>query len=131
MNLATARSAERAREVGIRKTMGSLKPQLIGQFLTESILLSLAATFIAIVIVQLLLPSFNGLTHKNLSLSFSIELMAGLVGLAIFVGLLAGSYPAFMLSSFNPAMVIKGNFGGSSKGAWLRNGQGSKLWSLR
>ena len=122
MNLATARSAERAREVGIRKTMGSLKPQLIGQFLTESILLSMVATFIAIVIVQLLLPSFNVLTHKNLSLSFSYVLVLGLLGTAIIVGLLAGSYPAFMLSGFNPAVVIKGNFGGSSKGAWLRNG---------
>jgi putative ABC transport system permease protein len=122
MNLATARSAERAREVGIRKTMGSLKPQLIGQFLTESVLISLVSTFIAIVIVQLLLPSFNILANKTLSLSFSLEIVAGLIGLAVVVGLLAGSYPAFMLSAFNPAVVIKGNFGGSAKGSWLRNG---------
>jgi putative ABC transport system permease protein len=122
MNLATARSAERAREVGIRKTMGSLKPQLIGQFLTESVLISLVSTFIAIVIVQLLLPSFNVLTNKHLSLSFSLEIAGALLGLALFVGLMAGSYPAFMLSAFNPAVVIKGNFGGSSKGSWLRNG---------
>jgi putative ABC transport system permease protein len=122
MNLATARSAERAREVGIRKTMGSLKPQLIGQFLTESVLISLVSTFIAIVIVQLLLPAFNTLADKNLSLTFSPEIIGALLGLAIIVGLMAGSYPAFMLSAFNPAVVIKGNFGGSSKGAWLRSG---------
>src|SRR6185436_3412067 len=71
MNLATARSAERAREVGVRKTMGSDKSQLIYQFLTESILISLVSSFIAVVIVELLLPSFNVLANKNLSLTFS------------------------------------------------------------
>jgi putative ABC transport system permease protein len=122
MNLATARSAERAREVGIRKVVGSLKPQLIGQFLTESVLISFVSTFIAIIIVQLLLPSFNVLAGKNLSLTFSLELVGALLGAALFVGLMAGSYPAFMLSAFNPAAVIKGNFSGSAKGSWLRNG---------
>jgi putative ABC transport system permease protein len=121
MNLATARSAERAREVGIRKTMGSLKPQLIGQFLTESVLISLVSTFIAIVIAQLLLPSFNVLANKNLTLTFSPAIVGALLGLAMIVGLLAGAYPAFMLSAFNPAVVIKGNFGGSAKGSWLRS----------
>lgn len=122
MNLATARSAERAREVGIRKTMGSLKPQLIGQFLTESILICLIATFIAVVIVQLAIPSFNDLAHKQLSLGFTAQVVLGLVGLALMVGILAGAYPAFMLSAFSPAAVIKGNFSGSAKGSWLRNG---------
>jgi putative ABC transport system permease protein len=122
MNLATARSAERAREVGVRKTMGSMKSQLIYQFLIESIMITLIATVLALVIVQLAMPGFNALTHKELSIPLSPLLGAALLGLAIFVGLLAGSYPAFVLSAFNPVVVMKGNFAANSKGAWLRNG---------
>jgi putative ABC transport system permease protein len=122
MNLATARSAERAREVGIRKVVGSLKPQIIAQFLIESMLISLVSTIIAIIMVQLLLPSFNILANKTLSMPFSFQLFGSLLALALVVGLMAGSYPAFMLSAFNPAVVIKGNFSGSAKGSWLRNG---------
>src|SRR5205085_11459267 len=116
----TARSAERAREVGIRKVVGSLKPQIIAQFLIESMLISLVSTIIAIIMVQLLLPSFNVLANKTLSLSFSFQLFGSLLGLALVVGLMAGSYPAFMLSAFNPAVVIKGNLSGCAIGSWLR-----------
>lgn len=122
MNLATARSAERAREVGVRKTMGSLKSQLINQFLIESILITFIATFLAIVLVQLAIPSFNALTTKNLSIPFSPLLAGSLILLAVVVGLMAGSYPAFILSAFNPVVVMKGNFAANTKGAWLRNG---------
>ena len=122
MNLATARSAERAREVGVRKVMGSLKQQLVSQFLIEAILLSVAGTAIAIVGARLLLPSFNSLVEKQLQPNFDFFLVAGLLGVALIVGILAGLYPAFVLSSYNPVVVMKGNFTGGSKGAWLRNG---------
>jgi len=122
MNLATARSAERAREVGVRKTMGSAKAQLVYQFLTESLIISFIATALALVIVQLVLPSFNGLAHKNLSVHFDPLIIGGLLALALLVGVLAGSYPAFVLSAFNPVVVMKGSFSSNAKGKWLRNG---------
>ncbi len=122
MNLATARSASRAREVGIRKVMGSIKNQLITQFLTEAILLSCIGTAVAVIGALLLLPSFNTLVEKQLLVVFSPDVIIGLIGFAFLVGILAGLYPAFVLSSFNPVDVMKGNFSGNSKGAWLRNG---------
>lgn len=122
MNLATARSAERAKEVGVRKTMGSAKNQLVVQFLVESILICLVATLIAVFITELSLPYFNDLSGKQLTLDFSLPILLGLAGFALLVGLLAGSYPAFALSSFNPVAVMKGSFSGQSKGSWLRNG---------
>jgi putative ABC transport system permease protein len=122
MNLATARSSERAREVGVRKVMGSLKSQLVIQFLTEAMLLSLAGTMLAIFGAYLLLPSFNTLVEKNLQFIFGAEIIFGLIAIVLLVGILAGLYPAFVLSSFNPVVVMKGNFAGSAKGAWLRNG---------
>lgn len=122
MNLATARSAERAREVGVRKTMGSQKGQLISQFLAESILLSLLSTLFAVLLVYLLLPYFNNLAGKQLLFQFTLPILSGILFFAGFVGFLAGSYPAFVLSSFNPVVVMKGSFTSNAKGAWLRNG---------
>jgi len=122
MNLSTARSAERAREVGVRKVMGSIRSQLIIQFLTEAVLLSFIGMVIAIAGVYLLLPSFNDLVEKQLQLVFSVDLILALTAFTLFVGILAGLYPAFALSSYNPVVVMKGNFSGSSKGSWLRNG---------
>lgn len=122
MNLATARSAERAREVGVRKTMGSMKSQLVSQFLAESILLSLLATVLAVLLANLLLPYFNNLAGKQLVFHFTPLVLSGTLLFALLVGFLAGSYPAFVLSSFNPVVVMKGNFTSNTKGAWLRNG---------
>lgn len=122
MNLATARSASRAREVGLRKVMGSIKNQLITQFLAEAILLSCIGTVVAVIGALLMLPSFNSLMEKQLHVVFSPDVIIGLIGFAFLVGVLAGLYPAFVLSSFNPVDVMKGNFSGNSKGAWLRNG---------
>lgn len=122
MNLATARSAERAREVGVRKTMGSMKGQLVSQFLAESILLSLLATVLAVLFANLLLPYFNNLAGKQLVFHFTPLVLSGTVLFALLVGFLAGSYPAFVLSSFNPVVVMKGNFTSNTKGTWLRNG---------
>ncbi len=122
MNLATARSAERAKEVGVRKTMGSFKGQLVFQFLTESFLLSLLGVLLAVAIVQISLPFFNNLTGKGLHFGFEFFNVAVLTALAAVVGLLAGVYPSFVLSSFNPVVVMKGNFTGHSQGKWIRSG---------
>ena len=117
MNLATARSERRAREVGVRKTLGSMRKNLILQFIGESILITSFAFLIAIVLVELLLPLYNGLVEKNLFIDYSSPFvwMGGLAVILI-TGVLAGSYPALYLSSFNPARVLKGNIH-ASKGA--------------
>lgn len=122
VNLATARSAERAREVGVRKVMGSYRSQLITQFLTESITLSFLSLLVALGLTLLALPYFNEITNKNLSLDLNILSVLGLVASGIFVGFLAGIYPAFALSSFKPIAVLKGNFSSQIKGKWIRSG---------
>ncbi len=124
MNLSTARSANRAKEVGVRKVLGSFKKDLIRQFLMESMLVSFIALLLALLIAWLLLPYFNQLSSKDISLSFiSVPLLLPtLVLIALIVGLLAGSYPAFYLSSFNPAEVLKGKLSGGFKRSWLRSG---------
>jgi len=123
MNLTTARSANRAKEVGVRKSVGSTKQHLIGQFLLESVLLSGLALVLAIGLVELLLPAFNSLTARQLGMSYfqNALVLPGLIGLALVVGILAGSYPAFFLSSFRPVTVLKSQLrrGGSSR--FLRN----------
>jgi putative ABC transport system permease protein len=122
MNLSTARSAERSKEVGLRKVMGSARNQLISQFLVEAFLLSVLGVFIAVAIVYMVLPFFNELTERNLQIVFDLYFMFGLLLLTLFVGFLAGLYPAFVLSSFNPVVVMKGKFTGSKEGKWIRNG---------
>lgn len=124
MNLATARSVDRAKEVGIRKVVGSHRRQLIGQFLTEASLVSIAALLISLSLVEVLLPWFNQITDKSLGISYLSNpiLPLSLLGFAILVGLGSGFYPAFLLSKFNPAMVLKGKFGSSRKGTSLRKG---------
>lgn len=109
MNLATARSEGRAREVGIRKSIGSRRKELVVQFLGESILLAVLAFLAAIVMVELSLPLYNQLVSKNLVITYSSPwFWAFGLGLAVATGTLAGSYPAFYLSSFNPVQVLKG-----------------------
>ena len=123
MNLATARSTERAKEVGIRKTLGSQRQQLVGQFLVESVLLSLFASLIALGLVYLVLPEFNQLAGKQLQPGLlDSGLVLYLILFTVFVGFAAGSYPAFILSAFNPAVVIKGSAKSDKKKSWLRNG---------
>ena len=123
MNLATARSSERAREVGIRKSLGSTTQQLATQFLTESVLLSLFSLVVASLLVASLLTSFNALANKSLTLSSLVrwETLPLLVGGAVAVGLLAGSYPAGVLSAFEPIKVLKGKFSSTRQGHMLRN----------
>lgn len=122
INLSTARSAERAREVGVRKVMGSHRCQLIVQFLTESIALSFLSLLLSIGLVKLALPYFNALAERELSLNLNLQSVISLIVLGCFVGLLAGIYPAFALSSFKPVSVLKGSFSSQVKGKWLRNG---------
>ncbi|HEU4634039.1 MAG TPA: ABC transporter permease [Flavisolibacter sp.] len=111
MNLSTARSEKRAREVGIRKVVGAQKGALIGQFIGESILLAFLAGIIAVGIVQLSLPGFNKLTDKELFIDFSnIRNWVFALGFIVLTGVVAGSYPAFYLSSFQPVRVLKGLF---------------------
>jgi len=111
MNLSTARSEKRAREVGIRKVSGANKGLLIGQFLGESTLLALISGILAIIIVQISLPSFNLLIGKQLSIPFRSANFWMISIMFVFVtGVIAGSYPAFFLSSFSPVKVLKGTF---------------------
>lgn len=122
MNLSTARSAERSREVGVRKVMGSLRQQLMTQFLTEAFVLSALGVLLALVVMRSSLPFFNNLIGKELIFSFDPTTIGALLLVTAIVGLLAGLYPAFVLSSFNPVVVMKGKFTGSQKGRWIRNG---------
>ncbi|MBN9379918.1 MAG: ABC transporter permease [Chitinophagaceae bacterium] len=122
MNLSTARSEKRAREVGVRKVIGAGRGSLIRQFLGESFFLCLIALAMALVFTRLLLPLFNQLTQKDLQLSQNPGLVYWIGGLAILTGLLSGLYPAFYLSSFRPAKVLKGKILNSWSATALRKG---------
>jgi putative ABC transport system permease protein len=123
MNLSTARSFNRAKEVGVRKVLGSLRKNLIQQFLVESVLISFIALIFAVMIASLLLPYFNQLSGKTIKVDtiFQPGMIFSLVILMLIVGLLAGSYPAFFLSSFQPITVLKGKLTAGFKRSWLRN----------
>lgn len=123
MNLSTARSFNRAKEVGVRKVLGSLRKNLILQFLAESVLISFIALIFAVVIAYLLLPYFNQLSGKTIKVDtiFQPGMIFSLVILMLIVGFLAGSYPAFFLSSFQPIAVLKGKLVAGFKRSWLRN----------
>jgi len=123
MNLSTARSAERAKEVGIRKTIGARRWQLSAQFISESVILSLIALLLAVVLVKLFLPSVNSLSQRQLAFTFFTDARTFMiiVGGTIVVGILAGLYPAAYLSSFIPVKVLKASAGGSSNKSMIRN----------
>ena len=110
MNLATAKATRRIKEVGIKKAIGASRKTLIIQYLTESMMMALLSLAIALLFVDLLLPQFNSITAKELDLKFSSNLLLSLAGIITVTGLLAGSYPAFYLSRYNPAIVLKGAF---------------------
>lgn len=122
MNLATARSTRRSREVGMRKVTGASKALLIRQFLSESVIIAFISMIIALVLVFLVLPVFNDLAGKQFTLSqfFQPKILAILLGITIVVGLLAGLYPSFYLSSFNPVKILKGTLSNRPAGAGLR-----------
>ncbi len=124
MNLSTARSSKRSAEVGVRKVLGARKQSLIKQFIGESLLMSMIAFVIALGITELLLPAFSHVSGRNLSFDFSQQwfIILGFFVLSLITGLLAGSYPAFYLSSFEPVKVLKGRFANSLSAIALRKG---------
>ncbi|MFC2160066.1 ABC transporter permease [Acidobacteriota bacterium] len=124
MNLATARSAKRAMEVGLRKVVGASRTQLVRQFLGESLMFTYFALLFALVIVFASLPSFNTLTGKEINISYLNNpiLLGGLLLILIFVGLTSGSYPAFFISKYQPANALKGGKSTPSKRSFLRRG---------
>ncbi len=123
VNLATARSARRAKEIGIRKTVGSSRFQLIRQFLAETIAMSFVAVLLALPIIEILLPQFNSLTGKHLSLSYlqNLQTIPILLGITLLVGIIAGTYPALYMASFDPVRVMKGESIGNQRKSRLRS----------
>jgi len=124
MNLATARSMQRAREVGLRKVVGAQRAQLIGQFIGESCLIAAASSGVALIVLELVLPAFGHLTRRNLRLDPAGDpsLVAMIIGITLITGILSGSYPALFLSSFRPADALKSSAGGRSRAVVLRRG---------
>jgi putative ABC transport system permease protein len=123
-NLTTARSANRAREVGIRKVLGTERSNLIFQFLSESTLTAFISVIFAVIIAGVALPFFNNIAGKEFTLHnlFSLPVISFLIVLALIIGVVAGSYPAFFLSGFMPAEIIKGKLSSASRNSKLRNG---------
>ena len=122
MNLSTAKASRRLKEVGIKKVVGAVRKQLIFQFLSESVLLAFISVVLALLIVFLLLPEFNQLTDKHLSLYFDSKLLLGVLGITLFTGIVSGSYPAIYLSSFNPIAILKNTLSSSIGEVWARKG---------
>jgi putative ABC transport system permease protein len=123
MNLSTARSANRAREVGVRKVLGSERKYLVAQFLTESIMVTFAATVIAVFLSRVSMPLFNQISGKDLVINLSsiTWLLPSLIGVVLIIGFLAGFYPAFYLSGFQPIDVLKGKIAAGFKAGFLRS----------
>lgn len=122
MNLSTARSANRSKEVGIRKVMGSDRSQLVLQFLTETVVIALVSLLLSVALIWLLLPAFNSLANKELEFSYilSPQILFSLIGILLFTGVVGGSYPAFYLSGFNPVQVLKGKLSSKGGSAFFR-----------
>lgn len=122
MNLATARSAGRAKEVGLRKVMGSGRRQLIAQFITESVVVTLIALALSLAVIYLALPGFNTLANKQLPFSYILQptVFMSLLGIVVVTGILGGSYPAFYLSGFSPVSVLKGKLASKGGSALFR-----------
>ncbi len=122
INLATAKAADRAKEVGIRKVVGAVRKQLFVQFIGESVIITLAAFVFGFFLSELLLPLFNQVTGKEFSFAVFLEpsFLTISVGVLLIIALLSGAYPAFAITAFKPVSVLKGNFKASGKGIWLR-----------
>ncbi|MGA7722884.1 MAG: ABC transporter permease [Ignavibacteriaceae bacterium] len=122
MNLSTAKASGRIKEVGIKKAVGAPRKSLVLQYLGESMLMSFLSLIVAIVFVELLIPEFNIITGKHLTLNLETNLILSFLGIALFTGLIAGSYPALYLSGFNPVMILKGKLNSSTGEQWARKG---------
>lgn len=122
MNLSTARASRRLKEIGIKKTLGSSRAQLISQHLGESVAMTLISLGLALLIVLLLLPEFNSITDKQLTLKWDFSLFIVITAITLFTGILAGSYPALYLSGFKPISILKGKLSTSIGEVWTRKG---------
>ncbi|MEQ8423395.1 MAG: ABC transporter permease, partial [Cyclobacteriaceae bacterium] len=123
MNLSTARASRKAKEVGIKKSVGAGRQSLVLQYMSESFIMTLASVLLALGFVWLFLPQFNLITEKKIALSlFDSQLLLGVIGIALFTGVLAGSYPALYISGFKPAAVLKGEVKGTWGELWARKG---------
>jgi predicted permease len=122
MNLSTAKAARRFKEVGIKKVVGAARKQLVVQFLAESFLLTLFAMLFAVAIAVLLLPAFNALTEKTMTLNFTSQMIIVIIAITLITGFLAGSYPALYLSKFNPLTILKGRLHTSAAELLSRKG---------
>ncbi len=123
MNLTTARSVKRAREIGVRKVMGAVRAALIRQFIGESLLLTFISVVVSLILMILVLPLFNGFTQKQLSLPIGeLSFWGWLALVTVVTGVIAGSYPALFLSSFNPVVVLKGTLKLNIGAVWFRKG---------
>ena len=122
MNLSTAKAAARIKEVGVKKALGAGRKRLVIQYMGESLFMTLLSLIIAVAIVGLVLPQFNLITGKQLELRPDVGLVVSLVGITLFTGLIAGSYPALYLSGFNPVTVLKGKLNSSVGEVWVRKG---------
>ena len=120
MNLSTAKATQRSKEIGVKKAIGAERSHLISQYLSESVLLTLFSLMVALTLVYLLLPQFNGLTGKALSLGFEPKMVAAILSITLITGLIAGSYPALYLSGVEAVEVLKGRISGSVREAWVR-----------
>ncbi|MEL7147346.1 MAG: ABC transporter permease, partial [Bacteroidota bacterium] len=122
MNLSTAQASRRLKEVGVKKAMGASRGALIFQYLSESIFIVLLSTVVALTMVAFFLPKFNQITGKELELIFDSQLLFTILGIMLFTGIIAGSYPAFYLSAFNPVAVLKGKLNKQTGEQWARRG---------
>ncbi len=124
MNMATARATERAREVGVRKVIGANKKQLFFQFLGEAVLITLMASLLSLALAEWMMPAFNTLAGKSVTLQtlFTLSGIGMLLGGVLIISLLAGSYPAVILAAYKPIQVLKGNVVAAGSGLWLRKG---------
>jgi ABC-type antimicrobial peptide transport system permease subunit len=122
MNLTTAKASRRIKEIGIKKAVGAGRRTLVLQYLGESMLVAFLSLAIAVLAVDVLLPQFNSITGKHLSLDLSANLAFSLLAITVFTGLVSGSYPALYLSKFSPAIVLKGKFNTSTGEQWARKG---------
>ena len=122
MNLSTAKASGRMKEIGVKKSLGAARRTLVLQFLGESLFMSIAALLIALLMVALLLPRFSEMTGKQLLPQWDLRFIAAILGITLFTGLLAGSYPALYLSRFAPSVTLKGKFSNTGNTMWIRKG---------
>ena len=122
MNLATARSANRAKEVGLRKVVGAMKSHLVGQFYGESILLAFIGLLLSIILLAIIIPRFNSFAEKEYSIKmiFQWKFLLGMMGVMLLTGIISGSYPALFLSAFQPVKVLRGALSAGVKGSLFR-----------